>query len=150
MDSPTIARNVVKVYSYSPAVKLFSSLTPSGVIKKIPRQFSAALAHEIRNPLSNINLAVEMLKFPGGEDNQKIYLDIIMRSSIRINDLINELLKYQQADEVQTEKHSMCGLLDEVLEMAKDRILLKNIKVMKDYAARDCKIVLNRSKIKIA
>ena len=48
------------------------------------------------------------------------------------------------------EKHSICELLDEVLVMAEDRIMLKNITVWKQYAAQDCKVVLNRSNMKIA
>jgi signal transduction histidine kinase len=151
MNSPTITRNVTKLYSYLPPANLFSSLTPSKIVQKKPGQFVAALAHEIRNPLSNINLAVEMLKSAIREDdNQKIYLDIIMRSSVRINELINDLLKYQQVDEVQTERLSICQLLDEVVEMAKDRIMLKNIAVRKNYATRDCKMILNKQKMKIA
>ena len=151
MNSLTLTRNVKKLYSYPPPANLFSSLTPSKIVQKKSGQFVAALAHEIRNPLSNINLAVEMLKSAiRDDDNQKIYLDIIMRSSVRINDLINDLLKYQQMDEVQMEKHSVCQLLDEVVEMAKDRILLKNIVVRKNYSTKDRKIMLNKPKMKIA
>src|SRR5687768_12947055 len=150
MNSPTVARNVTKLYGYPLSAKLFSPSTPSRVVKKKSGQFSSAMAHEIRNPLSNINLAVEMLQAVSGDDERKIYLDIIMRSSVRINDLIKDLLKYQLADEVQTEKHSICELLDEVLVQAKDRIMLKNITVRKNYAAIGCKIVLNRSKMKMA
>jgi signal transduction histidine kinase len=112
--------------------------------------FASVLAHEVRNPLTNINLAIEMLGSAIKDDDLKLYLDIIMRSSMRINSLINELLKCQQVDEMQAEKHFIHQLLDEVLEMAEDRITLKNIAVSRDYASQDCKIVLNRSKMKIA
>ncbi|HET9429902.1 MAG TPA: ATP-binding protein, partial [Chitinophagaceae bacterium] len=113
-------------------------------------QYVVDLVHEIRNPLTNIQLSVGMLELAMKENDLKIYLDIIMRSSIRIHGLINELLKYQQPGEMQAGKHSIHRLLDEVLEMIEDRRLLKNITVRKDYAIQDCKIVLNRPKIKIA
>jgi len=113
-------------------------------------QSISALAHEVRNPLTNINLAIGLLESAIKDDSLKPYLDIIMRSSGRITDLITELLKNQQPDEVRPEKQSIYQLLDEVLEMAKDRIRLKNIMVRKDYAAHDCKIELNRPKMKIA
>ena len=45
---------------------------------------------------------------------------------------------------MQVEKHSMHQLLDEVLEMADDRMRLKKISVLKDYTSNDCKIELNR------
>lgn len=112
--------------------------------------FASTLAHEIRNPLTNINLSVEMLQTIIKDDNLKRYLDIIMRGSTRINQLINEFLKYQQTDEIQGEKYSVHQLLDEVFEMAKDRIALKRILVTKEFAVQDDKIVLNRHKMKIA
>ena len=150
MNPTAITPNISKSRSYTQSANLFKSLPPSKIVQKQPSRFASALAHEVRNPLSNINLAVEMLKSIIRHDDQKIYLDIITRSSIRINDLIKELLKYQQADEVQAEKHSIHQLLDEILAMNEDRIMLKNITVRKDYTIQDCKIVLNRPKMKIA
>jgi signal transduction histidine kinase len=117
-----------------------------------PKTFKdiSALAHEVRNPLTNINLAIEMLELVTGGDDRKVYLDIIKRSSVRINLLIADLLKYQQLEEIQAEKHSIEELLDEVISMARDRISLKHVIVRKDYALHDCQIALNRQKVKIA
>src|SRR6202000_1970487 len=94
-------------------------------IKEIPIQsakFATALAHEIRNPLTNINLAVDMLE-SGTTDGDMIgYLAIIKRSSVRINNLLRELLQYQGADKEPSKKYFIHRLLDEVLEMAGDRL----------------------------
>ena len=128
-----------------------TSTTPApGIRKAPPVQFASVLAHEVRNPLATINLSIEMLKDEIKSNEQRMYLDIIMRSSVRINDLINELLRHQPAKELQAAKYSIHPLLDEVLEMAKDRFTLKNITVIKDYCSEDCKIVLHRMKMKIA
>lgn len=113
-------------------------------------RFASILAHEVRNPLTSINLSIVLLAAEIKKADLKVYLDIIRRSSARINDLVNELLKYQEADKVPAESHSIHRLLDEVLEMARDRILLKNISVRKEYAAQDYHIVVNRPKMKIA
>ena len=121
---------------------------PTKKRKDLQAQFASALVHEVRNPLTNINLAIEMLESTINGDDLKIYVDIIRRSSNRINSLILDLLKYQE-DEVQVEKHSIHQLLDEVLEMAGDRMRLKKIAVRKDYASNDCKIELNRLKMLI-
>ncbi|MEJ0082765.1 MAG: histidine kinase dimerization/phospho-acceptor domain-containing protein [Puia sp.] len=51
-----------------------------------------ALAHEVRNPLNNINLSVEQLAQETMGDTGVVYMDIISRNSKRINDLITELL----------------------------------------------------------
>jgi signal transduction histidine kinase len=113
-------------------------------------QFTAALAHEVRSPLTNINLSLEMLSSAIQDPELKLYIDIIMRSSARINDLVIEFLKCPIMAELPDEKHSLHQLLDEVLAMAADRIMLKNITIRKDLAIRDCNLVLDRPKIKIA
>jgi signal transduction histidine kinase len=115
-----------------------------------PNQLASALAHEVRNPLATINLAVQMLKSPKKVLDQMLYLDIIIKASGQINDLITDLLKTPQSGEMQLEKYTMHQLLDEALALTEDRILLKNITVRKDYSTLDCKIFVNKQKIKIA
>src|SRR5687768_14301861 len=128
----------------------FTHWAKPGISKDQSSQFVSALAHEIRNPLANINLSVGILQSAIKDDELKTYLDIIIRSSIRINHLINDLLQYQDADEMLAEKYSVHQLLDEVLDMTGDRIMLKDIAVRKTYAAQDCRIVMNRPEMKIA
>src|SRR6187397_633247 len=110
----------------------------------------SVLAHELRNPLTNIMLTVHLLESKILDDNDRMYMDIIKRSSAKINDLINDLLKGQRKDEIQTEKYSIHQLLDEVIEAANDKIMLKNITVKKEYAPCDLKIKMDMPKIKIA
>ncbi len=129
--------------------KLLSMLPPK-IIEKEMSQFATALAHEVRNPLTNINLAVDMLKSSIRDNDQKIYLDIIIRGTRRINDLVTDLLTSNQAGELPLEEHSIHKLLDEVLEATQDRITLKNITVNKAYMNSDCIILLNELKIKVA
>lgn len=113
-------------------------------------QLMSAVAHEVRNPLANINLAIEMLTPKIKDIDSKIYLDIIKRSSKRINELIKELLNRQLNKEVCTEQHSLHQLLDEALHIAADRIKLKKIKVSKNYTTLDCERILDGPKVKIA
>ncbi len=120
------------------------------LLKDIPAQIASVLAHEVRNPLTNINLAIGMLESSIKDPDTKVYLDIIIRSSMRINTLITELLKNQQTNGVHTETHSIHRLIDEVLAMTEDRIRLKNIIVSKEYAVQDCNIALNKSEMEIA
>ena len=113
-------------------------------------QSVSALAHEVRNPLTNINLAVEELISTNTNDDQKILLDVIKRSSGRINNLLTNLLTSFMAGDVHPGKHSLHQLLDKVLFMCKDKIMLKNVTIRKDYAGQDCNTVLNEPKMKIA
>ncbi len=150
MNTTAITRNLAKVHGYPTAANLLRPLSPSKIVQKQSGQYASALAHEVRNPLSNINLAVEMLKSMISNDDQKIYLDIIMRGSGRINDVVTDLLNTCHAEEMQMGKYCIHQLLDEVMAMTKDRIMLKNIVVKKDYTSGDCKILVNKEKIKIA
>lgn len=110
----------------------------------------AVLAHELRNPLTNIMLTIHLLESKLLDDTDRLYIDIIKRSSAKINDLINDLLIGQKKGEIQTEKHSIHQLLDEVIEMANDRLVLKNIVVKKNYTSYDLKVKMDKPKIKIA
>jgi len=111
---------------------------------------ASVLAHELRNPLTNIMLTVHLLESKILDDNDRMYMDIIKRSSAKINDLINDLLKGQKKDEIQTEKHSIHQLLDEVIELASDRLVLKNVTVKKNYTPYDLKVKMDKPKMKIA
>ena len=149
MDTRTIELNLKKLRSHQTA-KPFKFLFPHKNVQKESNQLVSALAHEVRNPLATINLAVQILKSPNRVLDHKVYLDIILKASGQINDLITDLLTSWQPGERQLEKCTIHQLLDEALAMTEDRILLKNITVRKDYSALDCKILVNKEKIKIA
>jgi signal transduction histidine kinase len=119
-------------------------------VKELAPQFASILAHEIRNPLTNINLSVDILEALITDDSQKIYLDIIKRSYTGINDLISILMKKEADDTTGTRKQSLQQLLDDVLVIAGDRITLKNIEVQKNYAPVDFKMIMDEPKMKIA
>ena len=132
-------------------VQLPRPVEPAGVLAASrPMGFASALAHEVRNPLCNINLAVEMLSFTGLDPEQRQYVDIITRGAGRIKDLINFLLLSSQTAVVAPEAQSLHQLLDEVLAMAKDRIKLKNIEVCLEYTPVDCEVLVDKGEIKIA
>lgn len=125
------------------------ALAPAEEEKKTPHQL-AALVHEVRNPLANINLAGEMLSTIITNEDQRLYLEIIMRNSTRINNVLTAMLRSFQPDETHFEKHSVQELLDEVLAVSMDRITLKNIVVTKNYIKKDHKVLVDKLKIKIA
>lgn len=128
----------------------FNAETEPAIAQDHPTSFALALAHEVRNPLANIDLSVEILERGITDEHLRNYLDIIRRSSKRINDLTKELLKSQQTEELPLEPYSMHLLLDEVLETTIDRIAPKHVWVIKEYMAQYCLILSNREKMKIA
>ena|SRR5690349_8003624 len=76
----------------------------SPVLKDYPGQFVYQVALEVRNPLGNINLSVEMLESLIKDKDLNMYLDVIKRNSVRMNNLINKFLTYQEGNEMQLEK----------------------------------------------
>jgi signal transduction histidine kinase len=132
--------------------KNLSPLSDSAMITSYEdsSQFAAILIHEVRNPLTSINLSIEMLESVITDNDLKIYLGIIKRNSVKINNLITEIIKCQHTGIEVIEKHSMYQLLDDVLEMAGDLIRLKHIVVRKEYDAEDCSIKFSKPKMMIA
>ncbi len=108
------------------------------------------LAHEIRNPLTNIGLALEGLEEPGLSEEQLPYTAIIQRSASRINGIINELLQSSKAIELRPESVDLNELIRDVLSMAQDRIELKRIQTNIQYSATPVVRQLDRDKFKIA
>lgn len=118
--------------------------------KQIEKEPFSILAHEVRNPLSAISLSLEMLEPILTNADQKFYVDIIRRSYLRIDSLINLLLKSGMGEKTVKKEESIHLLLDDVIEIAADRIALKNISVLKNYTANDFNIKMNEPKMKIA
>jgi PAS domain S-box-containing protein len=108
------------------------------------------LAHEIRNPLTNIGLSLEGFLEKGIKDDQKPYVDIIKRGADRINGIITELLHSSKAIEIRPELVDLNALLKEVVSIAQDRIDLKKIKT--DISLLNFPVVrtLDKEKFKIA
>jgi signal transduction histidine kinase len=132
--------------------KLYIAESPEKkYVLKIPVTLDPGVfAHEIRNPLTNINLAVFMLKAQKEVGNIDKYVDIINRSSVRINEIVNDFLQSSRIDPTKRDHISIDQLLDEILEITKDRLILKNISVKKLYTTFDCKLLLDKPKITIA
>ncbi len=114
-------------------------------------RIARTIAHEIRNPLTNINLAVDQLVTePAGEEDPAYLFEMITRNSNRINQLISELLSSTKFAELNFVKTSINQLLDDTLELAKDRILLSNVTLEKKYFDDLCEMSVDREKLKIA
>jgi len=91
------------------------------------------LAHEVRNPINNINLAVEQLNSFEKQEEEQLYLDIIYRNSNRINELIKELLNSSKPEQIQMSAAHVNIIIDEMIAAALDRIKLKNIELLVEY-----------------
>ncbi len=114
-------------------------------------RIARTIAHEVRNPLTNIHLATEQLK-DGVQlnDEQEMLLEMINRNGNRINQLIADLLNATKFSELHFKNLPLRDMMEGALDLAKDRIELNQVKVQKEYAGPGCIVKVDEDKIKIA
>ncbi len=114
-------------------------------------RIARTIAHEVRNPLTNISLATEQLKeiTNQGEEPDQL-LDMIGRNVNRINQLVSDLLSSTKFQQLEFLSSDVNDLVDEALELARDRIELNDIRVEKDYDKNQCGIWVDKEKIKLS
>ncbi|HET7116793.1 MAG TPA: ATP-binding protein, partial [Hanamia sp.] len=97
------------------------------------------------------NLATEQLRSEL-DDNQNngMLFTMITRNSERINQLVSDLLSTTRVTELTFSKVPINQVLDDSLQMAKDRIALNRIQVIKRYDTEICPIAVDVDKVKIA
>jgi signal transduction histidine kinase len=108
------------------------------------------LAHEVRNPLTNITLSAEQLESEFEGDDLTFYTQIIKRNCGRINELITQLLQSSRPGEVNLRPGDMREVMDDAISAADDRLRLKKIKVVKRYAAEIPSISVDRTSLQLA
>lgn len=119
----------------------------------ITGRIARVIAHEVRNPLTNILLAVSQFKDTDeviiGEDSQ-LYTDIIERNCTRINQLITELLHSTRMIELHVDNCGINTLIEKALVLAQDRIQLHEIQVERHLVSPDILISADEEKVVIA
>ncbi len=80
-------------------------------------ELSAAIAHEIRNPLASISGSVEMLDGNGDDDDDRLLMDIIVREVDRLDHLIIDFLEYSRPRKLQTSPHDAIPVIREVIRL---------------------------------
>jgi signal transduction histidine kinase/CHASE3 domain sensor protein len=98
-------------------------------------KFARLIAHEVRNPLTNIQLALEQLEveYPADEDGGSgLYIDILKRNATRISTLITQMLHSSRPMEMVLEPGSMNAVLRKAYELVKDRCELESMECQLD------------------
>ena len=108
------------------------------------------LTHEIRNPLTNIMLAVDGIVDEGVNENQKSYADIAKRSSGRINEIITDLLNSSRKIDLKFEDIDLKDVLNEVIQIAKDSSSLNKVEIQTTICEQKIIKPIDRDKLKIA
>jgi len=116
----------------------------------IAGKIARTLAHEVRNPLTNINLSVEQLEEYIQDETYTPYFEIIKRNSKRINGLVTELIENAKPTELNGITVPVESIIRNTVDLAKDRAKLKNIQIMLECNWNNEKILADESKLTIA
>jgi len=93
-------------------------------------QISRTVAHEVRNPLTNIQLAAEQLHYEVEELEEEVrpFFDIIDRNVKRIGTLINGMLESSKKRELNLVPCAFEDIVGNSLREVSDRLELKRVK----------------------
>ncbi|MES2559375.1 MAG: hybrid sensor histidine kinase/response regulator [Bacteroidota bacterium] len=114
-------------------------------------RISRMIAHEVKNPLTNILLCAEQMKefLPHNEEFIS-YLQIITRNSQRINQLVTNLMDSTRFGDIKLEECNLIELLGDTLVLVEDRLKLKSVKIVEDYSHPVIQLAVDAEKLKIA
>lgn len=115
-------------------------------------KIARSIAHEVRNPLTNLNLALEQLKDELGENNESgsLYSDIIKRNADRIDQLISEMLNSSKPKQLKLKEESLNDVVEETLQLTLDRLNLKKMRLYREYSDDIPLLKIDREKFKMA
>jgi two-component system sensor histidine kinase PilS (NtrC family) len=86
-------------------------------------RLAAAIAHEIRNPLTSIAGSVSMLSgLPETNEDHRRLLNIVTRESQRLNGIITDFLAYSRTKQYHFEKIDLLHLIEDTLTLMDHRM----------------------------
>ncbi len=79
-------------------------------------RLTANIAHEVRNPLSSISYATELLQEEQGSAKQQRLLQIVLDNTQRINQIVQDVMQLNRRDRAQAESFDLDALLRAFVE----------------------------------
>jgi len=114
-------------------------------------RLAAAIAHEIRNPLTSIAGSVSMLTgIPDLSEEHRQLLQIVTRESERLNNIITDFLAYSRGRQYQLAKVDLLVLLEDTLTLLEHRLAAQStgIRVERKYTVKEAWSLADGDKIK--
>jgi two-component system sensor histidine kinase PilS (NtrC family) len=114
-------------------------------------RLAAAIAHEIRNPLTSIAGSVSMLSgVPEMNEEHRRLLDIVTRESQRLNSIITDFLNYSRTKQYHFDKVDLIQLVEDTLTLMDHRMTAENtgITIQRSFAVREASAIADGDKLK--
>ena len=109
-----------------------------------------SIAHEVRNPLTNLHLALEQLHDELPNEDAHFYVNIIKRNAGRIGQLITDMLNTSKPKELNLTHQSVNVILNKACDLVADRIKLQEMRLEQDYCKELDAIMLDEELLKTA
>jgi len=114
-------------------------------------RLAAAIAHEIRNPLTSIAGSVSMLSgIADLSDEHRQLLQIVTRESERLNGIITDFLAYSRGKQYRFASVDLLPLLEDTLTLLEHRLVAENrgIRIERGYNFKEAFAMADGDKIK--
>lgn len=114
-------------------------------------RLAAAIAHEIRNPLTSIAGSVSMLSgVPEMNEEHRRLLDIVTRESQRLNGIITDFLAYSRTKQYHFAKVDLILLVEDTLTLMGHRLAAEatGIKIDRCFAVLEALVMADGDRIK--
>ena len=114
-------------------------------------RLAAAIAHEIRNPLTSIAGSVSMLSdAPALNSEERALLQIVIRESDRLNNIITDFLAYSRGKQYRFERVNLIPLLEDTLTLLEHRLTAENtgIKLERSFPKSEAWVLADGDKLK--
>ena len=114
-------------------------------------RLAAAIAHEIRNPLTSIAGSVSMLSdAPALNDEQRQLLQIVTRESERLNNIITDFLAYSRGKQYRFERTNLVPLIQDTLTLLEHRLTAENagIRLARNFPSSEAVVLADGDKLK--
>jgi len=114
-------------------------------------RLAAAIAHEIRNPLTSIAGSVSMLSdAPALNPEERALLQIVIRESDRLNNIITDFLAYSRGKQYRFERVNLIPLLEDTLTLLEHRLTAENagIKLERSFPKSEAWVLADGDKLK--
>ncbi|MEM8938528.1 MAG: PAS domain S-box protein [Bacteroidota bacterium] len=115
-------------------------------------KIARTIAHEVRNPLTNITLALEQLKdeIPKEIEDAELYFNIIQRNTDRVSKLITDLLNSSKPKELELKETPLDQIIKNTLKLIEDRLRLQNMQLEERYIESLPTVLIDQDQLKIA
>ena len=114
-------------------------------------RLAAAIAHEIRNPLTSIAGSAGMLSgIPALSEEHRQLLEIVTRESERLNNIITDFLAYSRGKQYHFDKVNLMPLLRDTLTLLEHRLVAEGsgIRIERHFAVKEAWVLADGDKMK--